>query len=166
MRTYLKHLEADGKITRAITHGLTLITVCNYRKFQDGKNQDNPPDNQRITHEQPSSNPAVTHEQPIIEERKEGKERKEDDAREAFNQRVVDAAGLFIGSCLTDLHLIQGWLDRGLGESFIIGEIGRIRSNKLARGEEVPSSLRYYERCLAKPSNPKTNRDRLREIRG
>jgi len=163
VRTYLKHLEADGKITRVITQGMTLLTVCNYRKFQDRKNSDNPAGNQQVTHEQPTSNQAVTHEQPIIEEGKESKEGKErdDDARKNFDQKVVDAAGLFVGSCMQDLHLVTGWLEKGLDEGFILGEIGRVRSNKLAKSEEAPSSLRYYDSCFKSP--PRQHKPSMQE---
>lgn len=66
VRGFIAKLEHVGSITQNATHGLTMITVCNYERYQG--------EQPAI---QPSSNPAATQQQPIKEEGKEGKERKE-----------------------------------------------------------------------------------------
>lgn len=66
VRGFIAKLELVGSITQNSTHGLTMISVCNYERYQG---------EQPTT--QPSSNPAATQQQPIKEEGKEGKERKE-----------------------------------------------------------------------------------------
>lgn len=66
VRGFIAKLEQVGSITQNSTHGLTMITVCNYERYQGEQ-----------PNAQPSSNPAATQQQPIKEEGKEGKERKE-----------------------------------------------------------------------------------------
>jgi uncharacterized protein YdaU (DUF1376 family) len=73
------------------------------------------------------------------------------DDRPDFNQKVVEAAGLHLTTCFSQIHLITNWLNKGLDEKFILGEIGRIRSNLLASGKDQPSSLAYYDKCFSKP---------------
>lgn len=70
VRTFLKHLEIDGKSTRETANGLTKLTVCKYEIYQAEQPS-----------EQPSSPPApnqgATKEQPTIEEGKEIKKEEE-----------------------------------------------------------------------------------------
>ena len=61
VRGFIAKLERLGSITQNLTHGLTILTVCNYAKYQD----DQPTD-------QPSGNPAATHKR-----RRERRERRE-----------------------------------------------------------------------------------------
>jgi hypothetical protein len=62
VRTFLIRLENVQKVTITPTHGMNLLSICNYAKYQDSKTGDNPADN-----------PAVTQRQPIIEEGEEDK---------------------------------------------------------------------------------------------
>lgn len=77
VRTFLKQLERDQKLTRAQTHGLTQITICNYCKFQSSEPTAKPSG-------KPTSNPELTQSQPTTEERKEGKEGKEGKKKSSF----------------------------------------------------------------------------------
>lgn len=56
LRTALKKLESTGEISQKTTSRFTLITVCNYCKYQDYQ----PADNQQITNEQPADNQQIT----------------------------------------------------------------------------------------------------------
>ncbi|MDB4726420.1 hypothetical protein OAF54_03195 [bacterium] len=53
VRTFLKHLKADEKITVNLTQGITQISVMNYNTYQEKP----PTDNQQVTQEQPKTNP-------------------------------------------------------------------------------------------------------------
>lgn len=75
VRGFIAKLERLGSITQNLTHGLTILTVCNYAKYQD----DQPTD-------QPSGNPAATQRQPIKEEGKEGKEGKEGETADTASE--------------------------------------------------------------------------------
>ena len=61
VRTFLDNIEKDQMITREITQSITVITVCNYDKYQVEEKPSNPPENQeeahQLTHIQPSPNP-------------------------------------------------------------------------------------------------------------
>lgn len=70
VRTFLKQLERDEKLTRSETHGLTQLTICNYSKYQLSEPSVKPSN-------KPTTNPELTQSQPTTEERKEGKEGKE-----------------------------------------------------------------------------------------
>ncbi len=69
VRGFLAKLEHVGSLTQNSTHGLTMLTVCNYERYQGEQ-----------PNFQPSSNPAATQQQPIKEEGKEIKKGKEDTA--------------------------------------------------------------------------------------
>ena len=87
IRTFLKHLETDKKLTRQLTSGLTKISICNYDKYQSDQPTGKPTD-------QPTTNPRLTQDKPTTEEGKEREEGKEiknptTDARYAFFGRVI-----------------------------------------------------------------------------
>ena len=71
VRTFLKQLERDQKITRSATHGVTQLSICKYSRFQWCAPTNKPS-------EQPTANPELTQLQPTTEEGKEGKEGKEE----------------------------------------------------------------------------------------
>ena len=54
VRTFLKRLEGDGKLTRQLTQGLTLVTIENYERFQGCQPTDKPAG-------KPATNPELTH---------------------------------------------------------------------------------------------------------
>lgn len=56
IRTCLKKLERTGEISIKSTNKFTMITVCNYCKYQDYQ----PTDNQQITNNQPTDNQQIT----------------------------------------------------------------------------------------------------------
>lgn len=55
-RTFLQNLEKEGMINTRPTHWGTIITVCNYDKYQSLENADNTPVNTRPTHGQHTGN--------------------------------------------------------------------------------------------------------------
>lgn len=61
VRTFLENIENDHMITREANHRLTIITICNYAKYQIEENtanpQDIPIDNPTLTQPQPKGNP-------------------------------------------------------------------------------------------------------------
>jgi hypothetical protein len=54
LRTFLARLEADAMITRTLTHGRSLITLCNWEKYQSAKVGPNPCSNPKLTQDQPT----------------------------------------------------------------------------------------------------------------
>ena len=71
VRSLFSNLLLTQMITREITQSITVITICNYDKYQGSENINNPPNNPDLTHHptkcQPSANPN----------KKEDKEKKE-----------------------------------------------------------------------------------------
>jgi DNA replication protein DnaD len=55
-RTFLQNLEKEGMINTRPTHWGTVITICNYDKYQCLENTDNTPINTRPTHAQHTPN--------------------------------------------------------------------------------------------------------------
>lgn len=55
-RTFLQNLEKEGMINTRPTHWGTIITICNYDKYQLLENSDNTPTNTRPTHGQHTGN--------------------------------------------------------------------------------------------------------------
>ncbi len=55
-RTFLGNLEKEGMINTRTNTGGTLITICNYCKYQGQGNEDNTPANKRPTHAQHTGN--------------------------------------------------------------------------------------------------------------
>lgn len=70
VRTFLRQLETDEKLTRETTQGITKLSVCNYIKYQTEQPSEQPTS-------QPAPNPELTSTQPTIEEEKEREEGKE-----------------------------------------------------------------------------------------
>lgn len=128
--------------------GVNVITICNYNKYQIDPEYGGSPIGSPAVHQ--AVHARFTSGSQNKEDNKYNK-LNHDDTRAEFNQKVIDAAGLHITACMVDLHLIENWLKSGLKENFILGEIGRIRANKLANGEDPPSSLRYFDKCLTRP---------------
>ena len=71
VRTFLRQLERDQKLTRELTHGVTLLNIRNYERFQGCGPSDKPAD-------KPRTNPELTHN--IRKE--EGKEEKKEEKKE------------------------------------------------------------------------------------
>ena len=55
-RRFLENLEKEGLINTLPTHYGTIITICNYSKYQDSEKPDNTPTNTRPTHDQHTPN--------------------------------------------------------------------------------------------------------------
>lgn len=53
VRTFLDRLETDTMITRTLTHGRSVIRLCNWDKYQISEKADNPSKNPRPTQDQP-----------------------------------------------------------------------------------------------------------------
>lgn len=81
VRTFLKHLERDGKVTRQVTQGATLLNLQNYLRFQGCQPTDKPTG-------KPATNPELTHDKPTTEEGKEGKQGKEEKKATARGTRL------------------------------------------------------------------------------
>lgn len=77
---------------------------------------------------------------------RKGKERKgkeQGDARDVFDVRVLEAAGLQMVHSIGDLYLIGEWLNAGWTEDQIIEQVAAVRARRTARASP-PKSLRYY----------------------
>lgn len=53
IRTFLGLLQSSRMVNPDPTHGKTIITICNYEKYQVSGNVDNPGVNPELTHDQP-----------------------------------------------------------------------------------------------------------------
>ncbi len=55
-RTFLENLEKDGMANTLPTHRGTIITICNYDKYQQNENADNTLPNEQLTNSQHTAN--------------------------------------------------------------------------------------------------------------
>lgn len=112
VRTFVEKLKVDEKITVAVTHGATIVTICNYDKYQITPSTEQPT-------EQPKANPAPTHEQPKVNEEKESNTGLAARAREGavphnvaeVSSRVMQLARMVMPPI--DLPLVEAWLEAG-----------------------------------------------------
>lgn len=84
VRTALKKLESTGEITTKSTNQFTIITICNYERYQTTETAEQPTNqptnNQQITNEQPTNNQRIT----TTKEYKEYKKER--------NEEIIDCA--------------------------------------------------------------------------
>lgn len=79
VRTVLNRLESTGEITMKSTNRFTVVTICNYERYQvDGNNCNcaQPTNNQQVTNDQPVDSQQVTtnkNEKKVNNEKKEPK---------------------------------------------------------------------------------------------
>lgn len=73
IRTSLERLKSTNEITIKSTSKFSIITICNYDKYQDDEKPINQQSNQQSNQQLTSNQPATNH----IQESKEGKELKE-----------------------------------------------------------------------------------------
>ncbi len=59
IRTCLKKFTNNGFLTHKVTHGITVITIINYERYQDISLYLNPNNNPAITQAQPTDNPLI-----------------------------------------------------------------------------------------------------------
>lgn len=57
IRRLLDALESEQMITRKKTHGGTVITICNYDRYQSPTDWQNPEESPAETHDEPTTNP-------------------------------------------------------------------------------------------------------------
>ncbi len=55
IRTFLERLRTERMINPDVTHGKTVVTLCNYEKYQAAINAPNPAPNPAVTHDQPTN---------------------------------------------------------------------------------------------------------------
>lgn len=55
-RTFLENIKKDGMVNTVTTHKATIITICNYDKYQSNENADNTLTNNDLTHTQHTAN--------------------------------------------------------------------------------------------------------------
>lgn len=79
-----RQLVANQIVTHQPTHGGTVITICNYEKYQRSVVVDQPPDNPGATHEQPTTQPTIER-----QGKNEGKEGKEEFGELKFTAAAV-----------------------------------------------------------------------------
>jgi len=97
VRTLLARLENDGMINQRPTSHGTIITICNYNKFQDLQPEDKKQTNQHLTSRQPATN----HNKKEYKQDKEVKERKKNIYTDEFEEfwklypKPDDKAGTF-----------------------------------------------------------------------
>lgn len=75
-RTFLDHINTDGMINTQATHRGTIITICNYDKYQSNENTDNTP----LTQHQHTTN---------TNKKEDKKERKKDNNIELLSKEIL-----------------------------------------------------------------------------
>lgn len=60
VRTMLKKLQKSNEIEYFTTNKYTIITICNYDKYQNGDRVEQPTNNQQTTNKQPTNNQQIT----------------------------------------------------------------------------------------------------------
>jgi DNA-binding transcriptional regulator YhcF (GntR family) len=60
VRTALKKLEKSGEIRQKVTKQYTIITVCNYCRYNEQQAREQPTTNQQLTNNQPTANQQLT----------------------------------------------------------------------------------------------------------
>jgi hypothetical protein len=60
MRTFIKHLKSNQMVNHELTNGQTMLTICNYDKYQVLGNKSNHKTTSPVTSEQPACNQPVT----------------------------------------------------------------------------------------------------------
>ncbi len=104
IRTCLIRLEVSGEITRKSTNKFTIITICNYNKYQSDQPASQPAINQQST----SNQPAANHKQ----ECKEGKECK--------NEKTTTTAGQKKPALFSSTDIISLGVSEEVANDFIL----------------------------------------------
>lgn len=109
VRTALKKLESTGEITTKSTNQFTIITICNYERYQTTETAEQPTNqpanNQQITNEQPTDNQRITTTKEI---KKDKKERTEENI---FAQAVDELQPEIKESIMACANEIECWID-------------------------------------------------------
>ena len=126
IRTAFKKLESSGNITTKSTNRFTIVTICNYDKYQQVDNDEQPTEqptiNQQITNNQPTDNHNIRNKE-IKKERieeysfKENIKRKSKQEREdEFRNKVADIAN---GQYTQDMidRFCDYWTESNEGEN-------------------------------------------------
>lgn len=126
IRTALKKLEKSGNITTKSTNRFTIVTICNYDKYQQVETAEQPTskptDNQQITNKQPTDNHYIRNKE-IKKERikeyslKENIKRKSKEEREfEFRNKVADVANGMYEQEMID-NFCDYWTESNEGET-------------------------------------------------
>lgn len=109
VKTALKHLKSTNELTTKTTSKYSIITINNYKKFQEVTNEvTNDQKTDEVTNDQKTDKKQVTNDQPYNKKNKEYKEEKEEyiynmstnvDGREQFDYQKV--ADLFNSICVS-----------------------------------------------------------------
>lgn len=163
LRTFLKALEAEHaielKLHQGATHGRTILTVCNYDKYQDRQERANP-----------ASDPAATHQQPTKEQ---VNNTPPSEGAPAPTLRVVDAgsdpvAVLFragrellaeAGISGKQAGNILGKWRRDHGDAAVIAALGRAKREGAI--EPVPFIEGCFRAATAKAKQPQAGDTRI-----
>jgi hypothetical protein len=86
LRTCLSRLEKTKELTIKSTNKYSIITICNYELYQNGKNGSNQLTNQQLTNNQPATNQQLT----TIEEYKDIKNDNINNWRNDFNVYLAE----------------------------------------------------------------------------
>lgn len=81
-RTFLENIEKDGMVNTLTNTRGTIITICNYDKYQQSLDESNTPDNEQLTNSQQTAN---TNKKELNKD-KEGKESKKESLLSDFDE--------------------------------------------------------------------------------
>ena len=139
VRTFLANLTSTHTVTHRLTHKATIVSICNYDKYQPQKNTGNPPTN-------PQANQI-----PTQKYNKEIRNKKEDyadaHARENFSELSLKIQTIVNSPIPLDTSPLRAWLEWGADpEIDIIPAIRRVLEQ---RGGNPPRSLKYFDGPIA-----------------
>lgn len=84
VRTAMEHLKTTGEITIKTTNKYSIVTICNYDKYQADEMKEQPI-------EQPTSNQQVTNNQPTSQEKeKKNQEKNKETLKNEENERIFN----------------------------------------------------------------------------
>jgi hypothetical protein len=120
IRTLLNHLLTDGMINTQLTHAGTVITICNYEKYQSSEDTANTPTNTALTQHQHSTNTNNK------EDKKIRKEIRCLEGKTDFQKIYETASELFPKLATANTYEINKWLENDCSvELDILPEIKR-----------------------------------------
>lgn len=117
LRTTLETLERCEMITREVTHLGTIVTICNYLRYQLDPTGSKPESNPTVTHEQPTGNPRVNPKEEGNKERSKQGKKKGGSRASQFNPPSLEEVRDYCSSRSNDVdaerfynyYASQGW---------------------------------------------------------
>jgi len=143
VRSFLEMLETEAMIKRDVNAGKTLITVCNYNKYQDVGGGDQRTENAPETQPQRTENALKIPEHQVTKEGG-GVSASEREPSESLKTRQAICEVYAKADALPpDTSRTVVWLERGYSHDEIVAAIAGV-----VKPGNTPSSLAYFDKPL------------------